>query len=93
MNSRNPLRDKLKALFSKHMKETRDNVGDSQEAMAAKLDISARSYFDLDKGKSLCSTFVLVRYLVLLYKAGKVLPFLQSLSEVVDEVDRSNSLN
>lgn len=93
MNSRNLFRAKLKTLFSKHMKETRDSVKDSQEAMAAKLDISARSYFDLDKGKSLCSTFVLVRYLVLLYKAGKVLPFIQSLCEVVDEVDRSNSSN
>lgn len=93
MNTKNLFKTKLKALFSKHMKDTRDGVNDSQEDMAAKLDISTRSYVDLDKGKPLCSTLVLVRYLVLLYKAGKALPFLQSLSEVVDEVDRSNSSN
>ena len=90
MNTKNTLKLKLQAFLSAHMKHTRKSLGDSQEKMAAKLDVSYRTYVDQDQGKTLCSTLAFVRYLVVLYKAGKVLPFIESLAALVDEVDEAD---
>lgn len=56
----------LRAIFSFGFKSFRKKSNLSQEDMAALLRISPRSYIDLEHAKYLCSTRVLVLYLLLL---------------------------
>lgn len=51
-------------LLSDHINASRQGQHLSQEAMAATLHISARSYSDIENGKSLCSTHTFILYQV-----------------------------
>lgn len=51
-------------LLSEHIQAFRQEQSLSQEAMAATLRISARSYSDIENGKSLCSTRTFILYQV-----------------------------
>ena len=54
----------LRDLLSEHIKAFRQEQSLSQEAMAATLHISARSYSDIENGKSLCSACTFIFYQV-----------------------------
>ena len=51
-------------LLSEHIKAFRQEQSLSQEAMAATLHISTRSYSDIENKKSLCSTRTFILYQV-----------------------------
>lgn len=54
--------DKLKYYFKKELACKRAELGISQEQMAENLNISLRSYCDLEHGKHFCSTSALINY-------------------------------
>lgn len=53
----------IKERFRKELIRTRYEAKLTQEEMAEKLDMSARSYSDLEAGKSCCSAVTFVLYL------------------------------
>ncbi len=54
----------LRDLLHDHLIRNRDALGISQEEMAHRLMMAARSYVDLDHGKSGCSALTLALYLI-----------------------------
>lgn len=54
--------DKLKCYFKNELICKRAELGISQEKMAENLQISLRSYCDLEHGKHFCSTSALINY-------------------------------
>lgn len=53
----------LKKYLTKKIKEVRKSLGLTQEEMAEKMDISTRSYVDIEHGISLCKTVTLFQFL------------------------------
>lgn len=56
----------LKVFFSERVCGRRKALGLSQEKMAARLEMSSRTYADLDHGKIGCSALTLVLFLIYL---------------------------
>lgn len=56
--------DPLRAFMSADFLTTRKALGMTQAQMAERLDIDLRSYADLEHGKNLCCTRVLLLYLL-----------------------------
>lgn len=57
-------KDNLKKIIAYHFYASRQDMELSQEQMSEKLDISTRSYSDIERRKYLCSTPVFIRYLL-----------------------------
>lgn len=74
-------KEKLRRKISTALRATRKQLGISQEKMAELLGISPRSYVDLERGKSLCSTPVFLRFL--LYSGISAAEFLAELDRVL----------
>ena len=53
----------LKEYLTEKIKKTRKNLGLTQEKMAEGLEISTRSYADIERGISLCKTTTLFHFL------------------------------
>lgn len=61
---RNQYRNVLKKFFYEEVSRTRYDLGISQEKMAEKLALAARTYIDLDHGKTCCSEVTLALFLI-----------------------------
>lgn len=59
----NAYRDRMRQILSDHFKATRNSMQISQEKMSELLGIDVRSYAELEHGRSLCSTPVLLRFM------------------------------
>lgn len=60
---------------------TRKSLGLTQAAMSELLDIDLRSYADLEHGKSLCCTPVLLRYVC--FCKDDPIPFLNQIKQIM----------
>ena len=64
MRARDTYTEPLRAFMSADFCTTRKSLGLTQAQMAERLDIDLRSYADLEHGKNLCSTRVLLMYML-----------------------------
>lgn len=80
----NASRDALRETIPPVLRRLRREKRYTKEVMAAKLNISARSYYDLEKGRSQCSAPVLVRTLNLIDDPGEQLRLLWALQRWMD---------
>ena len=61
------LHAEFKEVITEHIKATRKEIGLTQAEMAAKLQIDLRSYCNIESGRSLCGTMILLIYLLYIY--------------------------
>lgn len=87
------MRKKFKTLFKKffHAKlcERRLSLGITQDEMASKLNMSTRTYSDLDNGKTCCSAITLALYLT--YVCEDPVHFLEALRKEFDTVSKQKT--
>ena len=75
----------LKSFFCDKLLHTREALGFSQEEMAHRLAMAARTYVDLDHGKTSCSALTLARFLI--YVCADPVAFLEELRDAFETVD------
>lgn len=75
----------LKAFFYEKLFHTREALGISQEEMAHRLAMAARTYVDLDHGKTSCSALTLARFLI--YVCADPVAFLEELRDAFETID------
>lgn len=59
--------------LSEKFKETRKQLGLTQEQMAEKLDIAPRSYIEIEHGKSLCKVQTLFHFLSFFHSSEELI--------------------
>lgn len=74
--------NKLKAVMMTEFKKQRNAHNLSQEQMSEILDITPRSYIDLEKGKYLCRTRVFINFLLFSDNADEIL---EKIRKVIDD--------
>lgn len=57
-------KEKVKHFMMLEFRNVRIDLNVSQEQMSEILDISVRSYSDLEKGKYMCSSVTLINYMI-----------------------------
>ena len=75
----------LKLFFHDKLFYTREALGISQEEMAHRLAMAARTYVDLDHGKTSCSALTLARFLI--YVCADPVAFLEELRDAFEIAD------
>lgn len=75
----------LKSFFHDKLFYTREALGISQEEMAHRLAMAARTYVDLDHGKTSCSALTLARFLI--YVCTDPVTFLEELRDAFEAAD------
>lgn len=75
----------LKSFFHDKLFYTREALGISQEEMAHRLAMAARTYVDLDHGKTSCSALTLARFLI--YVCADPVSFLEELRNAFEATD------
>ena len=75
----------LKSFFHNKLFYTREALGISQEEMAQRLAMAARTYVDLDHGKTSCSALTLARFLI--YVCTDPVTFLEELRDAFEATD------
>ena len=75
----------LKSFFGDKLLHTQETLGFSQEEMAHRLAMAARTYVDLDHGKTSCSALTLARFLI--YVCADPVAFLEELRDAFETVD------
>lgn len=87
------MRKKYKTLFKNffHAKlcERRLSLGITQDKMASKLNMSTRTYSDLDNGKTCCSAITLALYLT--YVCEDPVQFLEELRKEFDAFSKQKA--
>ncbi|MDO4565971.1 MAG: hypothetical protein Q4B42_01445 [Oscillospiraceae bacterium] len=58
--------DALRAILAPHLKNYRLQLGLTQHAMSELFRISERSYVELEHGNSLCPSYVLVQFFIMI---------------------------
>lgn len=86
--SRNAMRDHVPNALTELRKELRH----TKEEMSVRLNISPRSYYDLEKGVSQCSAPVLVRLVNLIPDPERRLCFLEQLQARMDQYENAAQL-
>lgn len=86
--SRNAMRDHVPDALI----DLRKELGYTKEEMAARLNISPRSYYDLEKGVSQCSAPVLVRLVNLIPDPERRLRFWEELEVRMDQYENAAQL-
>ena len=82
---RNRYNQILKAFFHRKLFHTRVDILDiTQEEMARRLELSSRSYVDLDHGRTSCSAVTLALFLV--YVCNDPIEFLEELRYAFEAV-------
>ncbi len=72
----------LRSFMAADFKATRKELGITQLKMAELLDIDLRSYANLEHGKSLCSTPVLLRYICFCMEDPS--PYLKHIKQIME---------
>ena len=75
----------LKSFFHDKLFYTREALGISQEEMADRLAMAARTYVDLDHGKTSCSALTLALFLI--YVCADPVVFLEELRDAFEITD------
>ena len=75
----------LKSFFHDKLFYTREALGISQEEMAHRLAMAARTYVDLDHGKTSCSALTLALFLI--YVCADPIAFLEELRDAFEIAD------
>ena len=75
----------LKSFFHDKLFYTREAMGISQEEMAHRLVMAARTYVDLDHGKTSCSALTLALFLI--YVCTDPTAFLEELRDAFEATD------
>lgn len=75
----------LKQFFHEKLFRSRVDLGISQEEMARRLEMSSRTYIDLDHGKTCCSGLTLALFLI--YICTDPLHFLEELRHAFETDD------
>ena len=75
----------LKSFFHDKLFYTREALGISQEEMAHRLAMAARTYVDLDHGKTSCSALTLALFLI--YVCADPVAFLEELRDAFEIAD------
>lgn len=75
----------LKSFFHNKLFHTREALGITQEEMAHRLAMAARTYVDLDHGKTSCSALTLVLFLI--YVCADPVAFLEELRDAFEATD------
>ena len=75
----------LKSFFHDKLFYTREALGISQEEMAHRLAMAARTYVDLDHGKTSCSALTLALFLI--YVCADPIAFLGELRDAFEIAD------
>ena len=75
----------LKTFFHDKLFYTRETLGISQEEMAHRLVMAARTYVDLDHGKTSCSALTLALFLI--YVCSDSAAFLEELRNAFEATD------
>lgn len=77
--------NELKRILSRHFKNSRTELDITQAKMAEVLHISPRSYSDLEHGKTLCRTYVLLFFL--LYSGDDILALLLEIKTAFEQLE------
>ena len=72
-------------MVAQRIKELREIMDISQEEMAHHLAMAARTYVDLDHGKTSCSALTLARFLI--YVCADPVAFLEELRDAFEAID------
>lgn len=72
----------LKAFFCRKVRTARAEMAISQEEMAGRLLMAARTYIDLEQAKNCCSALTLALYLI--YVCNDPLAFLNELRKALE---------
>lgn len=72
----------LKVFFCRKVRTSRAELEISQEEMAGRLLMAARTYIDLEQAKNCCSALTLVLYLI--YVCNDPLAFLNELRQALE---------
>ena len=75
----------LKSFFHNKLFYTRASLGITQEEMAHRLAMAARTYVDLDHGKTSCSALTLALFLI--YVSTDPVAFLEELRDAFEAYD------
>lgn len=75
----------LKSFFHNKLFYTREALGFTQEEMAHRLVMAARTYVDLDHGKTSCSALTLALFLI--YVCADPVAFLEELRDAFEAYD------
>ena len=75
----------LKSFFHNKLFYTREALGFTQEEMAHRLVMAARTYVDLDHGKTSCSALTLALFLI--YVCADPVAFLEELRDAFESYD------
>ena len=75
----------MKSFFHAKLFHTREALGISQEEMAHRLAMAARTYVDLDHGKTCCSALTLALFLI--YVCADPVAFLEELRNALEAAD------
>jgi DNA-binding XRE family transcriptional regulator len=75
----------LKSFFHNKLFHTREALGITQEEMARRLAMAARTYVDLDHGKTSCSALTLALFLI--YICADPTAFLKELRDAFEAID------
>lgn len=75
----------LKSFFHNKLFHTREALGITQEEMAHRLAMAARTYVDLDHGKTSCSALTLALFLI--YVCADPVAFLEELRDAFEATD------
>lgn len=75
----------LKLFFHNKLFYTRETLGITQEEMAHRLAMAARTYIDLDHGKTCCSALTLALFLI--YVCTDPVIFLEELRNAFETTD------
>lgn len=86
--SRNAVREDV----SEELAALRKELNCTKEEMAARLNISPRSYYDLEKGVSQCSAPVLIRMVNLIPDPLRRLRFLEQVQVRMDQYENAAQL-
>ena len=86
--SRNAMRDHVPDVLI----DLRKELGYTKEEMAARLNISPRSYYDLEKGVSQCSAPVLVRLVNLIPDPECRVSFMEEIQVWMDQYENAAQL-
>lgn len=86
--SRNAMRDHVPDVLI----DLRKELGYTKEEMAARLNISPRSYYDLEKGVSQCSAPVLVRLVNLIPDPERRVSFMEEIQVWMDQYENAAQL-
>lgn len=82
------LKSQSKAYLHYYVKQTRKQLGLTQEEMAARLSMSTRSYSDIERGKSGFSATTLLIFLSLLQDDKEILDIVHGFAKQVLDLER-----